>query len=252
MTRRKQVLPSVRHYFVDEAGDGTLFGRTGRVILGEEGCSLFFILGLLDVSDPQTLADDIERLRSRLLADPYFKNVPSMLPAAKKTARVFHATDDLPEVRREVFSLLLAHDGLRFLAVVRDKRRLLEYVRQRNERSHEYRYHPNELYDFMVRILFRPLLHKDDEYNICFASRGSSARTEALHAALRTAIWALQRLYERRDGRYVEFLWPRFRLVIDRDDTRHNRYGEYYTQKKPLTSAALESVPEDIGLHNRS
>jgi hypothetical protein len=40
------------------------------------------------------------------LADPYFKGVPSMQADAKKTALFFHAKDDLPEVRREVFRVL--------------------------------------------------------------------------------------------------------------------------------------------------
>jgi len=53
----------------------------------------------------------------------------------------------------------------------------------------------------------------------------------------------LQRLYERREERYVEFLWPAFRLVHDLDDTRQARYGVYYAQKKPLTTAALD-LPE--------
>ena len=47
---------SIRHYFVDEGGDSTLFSKTGRVLVGTEGCSRFFILGLLDVQDPVTLS----------------------------------------------------------------------------------------------------------------------------------------------------------------------------------------------------
>ncbi len=277
MSQSKERSPSIRHYFVDEAGDGTLFNRRGRIIVGTEGCSRFFVLGLLDVPDPQSLACEMEELRAHLLTDPYFKGVPSMQPEAKKTALVFHAKDDLPEVRREVFHLLLRH-SLRFFAVVRDKHKLLEYVRQRNERDAAYRYHPNELYDYLVRRLFKTLLHKDDEYYICFAKRGKSDRTAALRKALETArhrfsvqwgitstapiyvvpstppayaglqavdylLWALQRLYERREDRYVELLWPAFRLVHDLDDTRQARYGVYYSQKKPLTLAALEGLP---------
>ncbi len=101
-------LTSIRHYFVDEAGDGTLFNKRGRIIVGTEGCSRFFILGLLDVLGPESLAREMEELRARLLADPYFKGVPSMQPEAKKTALAFHAKDDVPEVRREVFYLTVA------------------------------------------------------------------------------------------------------------------------------------------------
>lgn len=46
-----------------------------------------------------------------------------MEPERGKTARFFHAKDDVPEVRVEVFRLLLAHE-LRFSAIVKDKREL--------------------------------------------------------------------------------------------------------------------------------
>jgi hypothetical protein len=178
MSRTKVRTPSLRQYFVDEAGDGTLFDERGRILVGQPGCSRFFMLGLLDVPDLDLLAGELDELRKRLLTDPYFKGIPSMQPEARKTALAFHAKDDLPEVRREVFQLLLRHH-LRFFAVVRDKRNLVEYVRQRNERDATYRYHPNELYDYMVRRLFKTLLHKDDEYRVYFARRGGSDRTQA-------------------------------------------------------------------------
>ena len=112
----------------------------------------------------------MERLRSDLLSDRYFQGLASMQPVARKTALMFHAKDDLPEVRREVFSLLLRRQ-VRFFAVVRNKSRLLDYVRQRNERDAAYRYSPNELYDYLVRRLFRDRLHQDDEYQIFFEAR---------------------------------------------------------------------------------
>ena len=272
----KEQSPSICNYFVDEAGDSNLFNSKGRVIVRTEGCSRFFILGLLDVPDTVTLANELTALRQRLLADPYFKGVPSMQPEARKTALAFHAKDDAPEVRREVFSLLLQHK-LRFFAIVRDKHKVVEYVRQRNERSSTYRYNPNELYDYLVRRLFKERLHQNDEYNIYFAKRGKADRTIALREALGAArrrfnaqhgiarqtsirvipttppenpclqavdyfLWALQRLYERREERYVATLWAAFRLVYDVDDTRQTQYGVYYTQKKPLTLAALPGI----------
>jgi hypothetical protein len=262
-------------YFVDEAGDGTLFDSKGRVIIGSLGCSRFFILGLLEIPDPVSFSNNFNSLRIHLLADPYFKDVPSVQPEARKTALAFHAKDDLPEIRREVLSFLRNQDDLRFYAVVRDKQSVLEYVRQRNVRETSYRYNANELYDYMVRRLFRDRLHQSDAYEIYFAKRGKSDRTAALRAALEAArarfqakwhvtslapiniipttppqnlglqaadyfTWSLQRLYELGEDRFVTYLWPAFRLVIDIDDTRHAKYGTYYTKRNPLTRAALE------------
>ena len=119
---------TIRDYFVDEAGDGTLFSRQGNVIVGSEGCSRYFILGVLDVPNPESLAIEMASLRHELMADPYFTWVPSMQTHQRKTALAFHAKDDSPEVRWRVFSLLRRHDELRWFAVVKDKRAVLDYV----------------------------------------------------------------------------------------------------------------------------
>jgi len=265
----------VRHYFVDEAGDSPLFDRRGKVIVGTPGCSRFFMLGLLEVPDPERMKAALGELRSRLLSDAYFKDVPSMQREARKTAMAFHAKDDLPEVRREVFALLKNSPGLRFFAVVTDKMRVLEYVRQRNIRNSSYRYHPNEVYDYLVRRLFRDRLHKADACNICFAKRGKADRTEALLRAVERArerfyekwgivsetavqivvgkpaqyaglqavdyfMWALQRLYARGGDRYFVYLWDAVKLIHHIDDTRRYKYGEYYNKNNPLTAGIVE------------
>lgn len=267
--------PSSRHYFVDEGGDSTLFSRKGKVLVGTEGCSRFFILGLLDVPDPAALNDRFDKLRAQLMNDSYFKSVPSMQPANQKTALAFHAKDDLPEIRRDIFRLLRDTERLRFFAVVADKLSVLEYVRQRNKREPAYRYHPNELYDYLTERLFKERLSQHDRYDIIFSKRGKSDRLTTLRQLVKTArsgltaqqninaeaairvsaatpkehaglqavdyfVWALQRLYERDEERYLLYLWDAFRLVHDIDDTREASYGVYYTQKKPLTAAALK------------
>lgn len=40
-----------RHYYVDEAGDLTLFNKKGKVIIGQEGCSKLFFLGTAHIID---------------------------------------------------------------------------------------------------------------------------------------------------------------------------------------------------------
>lgn len=261
---------SICHYFVDEAGDGTIFDSNGNVLIGTQGCSRFFSLGLLEIDEPAALASDMEALRKDLLNDPYFRDVPSMQPNGRKTALMFHAKDDVAEVRREVFGLLQQHSGLRFFAVVRDKRAVLREVQTYRQK----RYHPNSLYDQLVSQLFKDRLHSESAYQIVFATRGRSDRTQAFRAALEDArkrfrkkwginsnpridinaedavrqpglqaadyfLWALQRCFERRDDRYITYLWPQCHLVLDRDDTRVNKYGVYYTQKSPLTANLL-------------
>ena len=259
---------STLHFFVDEAGDPTLFDAKGRILVGEEGCSKTFILGKLDVADPAALHVALEQLRANLMADPYFKRVPSMQPERGKTARAFHAKDDVAEVRREVFKVLMGLH-LRFYAVVRHKAALLDYVRQRNEREAVYRYRSDELYDTLVEELFRRYHPLADRLEICFAKRGSKSRTQAFRAAIEKAearfesqygirrsavvdivastpperaglqavdylLWALQRHYERDESRYLELIWDKVVEIEDMDRIEGGRKGVVYNKKRPL------------------
>lgn len=71
-----------------------------------------------------------------------------------------------------------------------------------------------------------------------------SAAIPKEHAGLQAVdyfLWALQRLYERGENRYLVYLWEAFGLVHDIDDTRKTKHGVYYTQNKPLTAETLKS-----------
>lgn len=277
----KERTPHLRSYFVDESGDGVIFDKRGRVLLGSDGCPKHFILGLLDVADPSKLHHALEELRQKLMNDPYFKDVPSM-QEARKTAVHFHAKDDVPEVRREVFRLLLDHD-VKFSAVVKNMHSVLQYVRGRNQVDASYRYHPDELYDHAARRLFKQRLHKDDEYNIYFARRGRSDRTRVLaealdmarerfcrenaiqtesivrvvsafpceHGGLQAAdyfLWALQRAFERQEDRFIQLVWPKVSLIHDVDDT--TRLGSVLHEETTTHFGVIKKRASDIG-HSR-
>lgn len=260
--------PLVTYYYVDEAGDPILFNRKKKVAVGNEGCSRYFILGKLAVANPDELAAAFRKLRKELLSDPYFAEFPSMQPERRKTARMFHAKDDLPEVRREVFKLLLGFD-IRFFAVVRDKMEIVKKVQEHNKRNSVYRYHPNQLYDRCIPDLFKNRLHQHQAYRIVFAKRGADDRTDALMNGLQAGkdkfqqkwgiesaapievvaadsanvaclqatdylLWALQRCFERKDHKYLNMFTEKVGLIIDRDDTRKTPTGEYYTRRRPI------------------
>ena len=265
---KPEVPKTFTHYFVDESGDGVLFGTQGRLLLGQPGGRSHFMLGALQVPQPEFLAAELESLRLDLLKDPYFKNVESMQPARKKTALMFHAKDDVPEVRREVFKVLARHD-MKFYAVVRDMRYVLTYVQERNARGTNYRYRPDELYDQTVARLFKDRLHSYEACKISYGVRGTADRTRAFKAALALArnrfeqkwgrtvatqielipscpkkdvclqavdyvLWALHRYYSRQEGRFIELLWDKVGLIHAVDDKAIAEYGTYYTKKKPL------------------
>lgn len=224
------------------------------------------------LADPAGAQARLDELRQALLDDPYFAGVPSMQPEQKKTALAFHANDDLPEVRREVFKLL-PQLGAKGQVVIRNKK-MLEREGRALFRYQRRKLDANDVYDDLVKRLFRNLLHKADQNQITFARRGTSERYEALHRAIRLAkqnfaakwgdpgdtpttitsaypheagglqvidyyLWALQRLYERRESRFFELLAPDYRLIMDLDDKRYKPYGTWYSDSNPLTVEKL-------------
>lgn len=255
-----------RYYYVDEAGDLTLFNKRGRVLVGTEGCSRHFILGVVLIDDPHQARKKIELLRQDFLADEYLRNVPSIL---RKTAIAFHAKDDCPEVRREVYKLISTL-SIKVYGIVRRKSYLVESVKQQNSFDTSWRYDANKIYDSCVKRLFKDRLHQADVNHITFARRGKSARNKALTEELQKArrnfeksigrsvstqshvasnypsnepclqiidyaLWALQRLYEKHEERYFEFIRDKFVRIIDLDDKREKGYGVYYDKRNKLT-----------------
>lgn len=270
------------HYFIDEAGDDTLFAREGALAMGQDGVSNFFLLGKLEIHDPPVLRGKLEALRQSLLADPYFSGIPSFAPGAGKTALGFHAKDDLPEARYEVLKLLRAEgDNLRFYAVVKDKRALAREVAQRQAQEPGYAYRKKSLYDDLVRQLFNKFHRIADRLDITFSERGSSDRTKVLEKAINDAgrdfedwyglplpastvrcstprtdaglqaadyfLWVLQRFYERREDRFLSVLWPQFGEVVDLDfpGPASGQKPAFWNQQQPLTIPARIEPPKE-------
>ncbi len=260
------------HFFVDEAGDLTLFGRRGKLLVGTEGVSKCFMVGMAHVLDLTSLRRDLDNLHQELLADEYLKRVCSMRPDAGKTAAFFHAKDDCPEVRREVFRLLARHD-IKVQVGIRRKSALIREARLAGKF-----WNPNSVYDNLVKTLFKRSLHKADQSIITFARRGKSAREKALTDAIEKAkanferdtgiassrptqivpsvpsearglqvidycLWALQRFYERGEDRYFAYLASHYRLIMDFDDLQSGRsYGRWYSDQDPLTKEKMMPV----------
>jgi len=262
-----------KYYFVDEAGDTTLFNKEGKIIVGNKGVSNFFMLGVADLPDPKNAHVALNKLRAQLLADPYFQGIPSMQPHAMKTAICFHASKDLPEVKREVFRLL-PQLGAKVQVIIRRKTELAQTARS-TYKTFGMKLLDYQVYDDLVKRLFRNLLHKADQNHIIIARRGKSLRLKALQNAINRAranfeakygiqsqsrttiqpayprefgglqvidyyLWALQSLYERGIDRYFNLLSPHFRLIMDIDDKRNNQYGEYYSDANPLTAQKIK------------
>lgn len=252
--------PDTIHSYVDEAGDPILFGRKrgSGIIVGNDGCSKFFIMGKLEVADPDALSDRLIALRHELLADTYFAGVESFKPERPKTAHGFHANNDLPEVRYRVFKLLREFErDLRFHAVVADKIIMAQREVERRNHDPKARYDENSLYDGLIRELYGKFHGMPDVFCICIARRGKSDRNKALKQAIEHAerdfeskfgfgrnatlniqvsdpnnsvclqavdyfLWTLQRFYERRETRFLDMMWPQ---IAEIHDLHHGKQG---------------------------
>lgn len=252
-------------YYVDEAGDGVLFGPMGRDRLQDADAPKFFMLGMVRCGDEAEVGRQLAELRASLQRNPLYATIHSLRPEEEKTARAFHAKDDHAEIRSKVFELLVTLD-FKFYAVIKDMRAVRNYVKDRNRMDSRYRYHPNELYDLTVRMLFKQRLHQEDHYRVVFARRGKSDRTAALtreleqtrqrflaeHKVANTpkleilpaypweqptiqvadyCLWALQRCYEKQEARFLNALWPKVSLIHDVDDRSGADYGRFLTRK---------------------
>lgn len=264
-----------RYFFVDEAGDLSLFDKRGRSLYGVPGASRCFMVGFAEIPEPDRIGERLEQLRVQLLQDPYFAGVPSMRPETRRTAIAFHAKDDPAEVRREVFRSLPEFDARVFVAI-RRKERLTQDFRAHFGRTGAKR-GADSVYDQLVTLIFENRLHQANRNRILFARRGKSDRNAALTSAIELSklkferkwrkgidrpttissaypsespglqvvdyyLWALQRKVEQGEGRFFELLRQQFKLIIDVDDTRRQPYGEYYSSSYPLTQERMMPV----------
>jgi hypothetical protein len=265
-----------RHFFVDEAGDLTFF-RKKKIIVGEEGCSNFFMVGAAEIVNPEEVRQKLTQLREDLLADVYFRGVPSMQPEANKTAVFFHAKNDLPEVRREVFKVLLTCN-VKVTVAIRRKQAMAEHF-QKEFREKGKKFSDNQIYDDLISRIFKDRLHNADECRITFARLGKSERREALFSALEKAkkkferkvkaktvefapleiqsaypseviglqvidyyLWVLQRMFEKGEDRFFQMFCSHFKLIMDIDDRRRKNYGEWYSSDNPCDGQKIKLI----------
>jgi hypothetical protein len=267
---------SRRYYYVDEAGDLTFFDKRGSLMLGQLGVSHTFMLGVLHLKDPQEAKRRLDELRQDLFANPEMMKIPSMQPDQRKTALMFHAKDDHPKVREKVFEILPTL-GAKVQIAIRRKADLAAQFKKRFMKNKQ-KLQEGDVYDKLVTLVFKNILHQADENHIIFARLGTSERRKALATAIQKAqtefeekwhkgykkttridvkkssdeiglqiidyyLWAVHRLVEKGDDRYFLPLQDDYSVIIDLDDKRDKRWsGTWYTRKNPLTLEKIKPL----------
>src|SRR3989338_9682198 len=169
----KKTLKDDIYYFVDESGDPCFFDKHGNYIVGQEGCSKMLMLGFIQTDEPKHIRKALHEVREKIKNDQYLKEIPSV----EKSLKYFHATDDCPEVRQEVYKCMSAL-GFKSQFVVARK---IEGVFKKHGCNE------NRFYDSLISHLFKNVLHRAENNFIYFSKRGSSNRQEPLEKAIERA-----------------------------------------------------------------
>jgi hypothetical protein len=96
------------HYFLDEAGDPSFYGKGKNIIVGTPGVSTCYFLGMVKFnSELNAVRQKVIHLQHKVAENPYFKSIGSIKKKKSKHGFYFHATDDIPEVRMLFLNCLI-------------------------------------------------------------------------------------------------------------------------------------------------
>ncbi len=112
------------------------------------------------------------------MSDPYFKDIPSIQKKVNSKGYYFHATDDIPEVRK-IFFEFINSVNLSFEAVV--GRKIYE-IFSRKHNSNEV-----EFYADLLSHLLKNKLLIDGKLVLIISERGKSTKNKNLLLALQKA-----------------------------------------------------------------
>lgn len=253
------------HRFLDEAGDTTFYGKGKTPIIGSNGVSNCFILGMLKIKEPlPDVREKVIELQKKIEHDPWFDHIPSVTKKKNApTGYYLHAKDDVPEIRKMAYELVSSID-CSFEAIVARKIYNL-YERKHNGKEAEF-------YADLLSHLLKNKLNKYDNLvlNIAHRSRCTthvnlqkgldkslersskkypnkengckvvfnvqSPTTEPLLNLSDYFCWSIQRIFERGETRYYDYISDKISLVVDLYDfEKFDKGGNYYGKRKPLT-----------------
>lgn len=242
-------------FFLDESGDPNFYKRK-KWIVGQPGCSPIFILGFIETQDPSHIRRQLAVLRDEIRNHPTFQNIHTL----KRSLTAFHAKDDHHRIRDQVFDVLPALDFRAQLIVIRKSN--LEH-----EFNSRFCGDGNRLYDQVVSMLFRDVLHRHTHNHIYYSTRGNRIRQIPVRDAIYYAAqeytdrfgrplqctlniqpqtpsgepclsvidyvtWAVYRMYVQQDDRYLRIVQDKISLILDR---YHPNGIKRYTRNEPLT-----------------
>lgn len=263
---RDPVLKEVTHRFLDETGDTTFYGAGKKMILGADGVSLSFGIGIVRIDRPLSeVRAEIAALQRKVEGDPLLNSIPSVRKRTLTGGFYFHACKDTPDVRTVLLHYLRELPCEAEIVIGRKIPSLFEKQHQGRDEL---------FYADMLAHLLKRRMKRNRKLVLNVAERGSSTREHVLQEAMWLALerahardgvdaikthvvfniqnprteplltvsdylcWSVQRVFEKGETRYYDYLIEKIRLVVDLyDQTRYAGSKNYYTRKNPLTAA---------------
>jgi hypothetical protein len=262
--KRSKSEEETTHRFLDETGDTTFYGKGRKLIIGQEGVSLCFGLGIVRIDRPlKEVRQEVTALQKQVETDPLLNTIPSVQKRVNSGGFYFHACKDSPDVRTVILHYIR---DLPCEAEMVVARKIPKFFRNKHHGREE------ELYGDLLAHLIKNRLKRAGTLVLNVAQRGSSTREKVLTAALELATeragkkwgaanlkarpvfniqnprteplltisdylcWAVQRVFEKGEMRYYTYLAEKIRLVVDLYDIdKYEGYRNYYDKKNPLT-----------------
>lgn len=262
----------VSHRFLDEAGDTTFFGKGKVIIIGRPGVSLSFALGMVKFNTELTgVRQAVVDLQKAVEKDDYLNRIYSVKKKIASGGFYFHANEDPPEVRERFFKFIKGVDCSVEVAVGRKIPSLFANKHDNRE---------SEFYADLLSHLLKNKLKMGRKLVLNIAGRGASTKNTNLQLALQKAAerftkkreaaeiacqvvfnvqnhrtepllnvadylcWIVQRVFERGEIRYYEYLQEKFSLVVDLyDSANYAGSKNYYRRDRLLTAGNKLSPP---------
>lgn len=264
--------PTASHRFLDEAGDTTFFGTGRTPIVGQNGVSLCFAIGMVKFAgDYNPIREQVRLLQKEIECDRYFNVIPSVARKVAGKGFHFHATDDPPEVRAHFFKYIDSLDCSCEVVVARKLPAMFVTKHQAKD---------TEFYADVLSHLLKNKFLLGQRLVLNIAERNTSTKNTNLQRALDIALqrfakkspahtissqvvfnvqnphtepllnvvdymcWAVQRVFERGETRYYDYLGEKIKLVIDLyDDRAYAGHKNYYKKGNRLTAGNKLSPP---------
>jgi hypothetical protein len=261
------------HRFIDEAGDTTFCNSKGEFIIGNEGVSKSFGIGMLKIKEPiNDVRNKIITKQKEIENDKYVNTIPSVKKRIQKGGFFFHCSKDVPEIRMIFYNFINSLDCSFEMIVARKLEKFY------NDIDHNFKESSN-FYSEILGHLLKNKLQTEPEMILYIAERGKTTSNKKIEEAITKAkqryklnpknknlpiatkinfmvkkqsaepilnivdylCWAVQRVFEKGETRYYDFIKDKINLVVDLYDTnKYENYGNYYwNDKNPLTKEQL-------------